>query len=265
MGAELAVVECDPAALSRAIRTAALATDEDDPYTEMFVRIDGTGIDTPASTADAPLASFCTLHQSLFEEFTVSEPTAAIFPIQPMLDWLEYFEAEQSLTITVVGETGAEYASAFRFESDRRELLFDCVDAPGLIEDVEITLPDRFVDGQFLDESGDPVPTTVETTGEELDRLVEAVSRCRGVERYPLSNREEELSFEMTGERTTVSGTLAGTVDGPAFEHRYGPAFARVVRAVEGQVTLQTGPNHPLAVRCTDPGVTYRYVFTADR
>lgn len=265
MGAELAVVECDPAALSRTISTAALTTAEEDPYTEMFVRIDTEGIDTPASTVDAPLTSFCTLHPSLFEEFTVFEPTAAIFAIEPMLDWLEYFEDESSLTITVVGETGAEYASAFRFESDRRELLFDCVDAPELIEDVEISLPDRFVDTQFLDESGEPVPTTVETTAEDLGRLVAAASRCTGVESYPLSSRGGTLSFEMTGERTRISGTLAGTVDGPEFDHRYGPAFARIVRAVEGQVTLQTGPNHPLAICCTDPGVTYRYVLTADR
>ena len=263
MGAELAVIECDPAALSRAISTAALATAEEDPYTEMFVRIDGNGIDTPASTVEAPLASFCTLHPSLFEAFTVFESTAALFPIEPMLDWLAYFEEEQSLTITVVGEAGAEYASAFRFESDRRELRFDCLDTPELIEDVEITLPDRFVDTQFLTESGEPVPTTVETTVEELDRLVEAAARCAGIEMYPLFCREGTLSFELTGERTAVSGTLDATVDGPAFEHRYGVEFARIVRAVEGQVTLQTGPDHPLAVCCTEPGVTYRYVLTA--
>jgi hypothetical protein len=263
MGAELAVIECDPAALSRAIRTAALATAEEDPYTEMFVRIAEDGIDTPARSVDAPLASFCTLHPSLFEEFTVSESTAALFPIEPMLDWLDYFAEESSLTLTVVGEAGAEYASAFRFESDRRRLQFDCVDAPELIEDVDISLPDRFADTQFLDESGEPVPTTVETTAAELDRLIEAVSRCTGVEGYPLSSHGEGLSFEVTGERTTVSGTLAGTVDGPDCQHRYGSEFARSVRAVEGQVTLQTGPDHPLAVHCTDPGVTYRYVLTA--
>lgn len=262
MGAELVAIECDPAALSRAISTAALATAEEDPYTEMFVRIDGTGIDTPASAVDAPLASFCTLHPSLFEEFTVFESTAALFPIEPMLDWLAYFDDEQSLTITVVGESGAEYASAFRFESDRRELRFECLDAPELIENVEITLPDRFVDRQFLAESGEPAPTTVETTAEELDRLVEAAARCAGVESYPLSYRGGRLTFELSGERTAVSGTLDAAVDGPAFEHRYGAEFARIVRAVEGEVTLQTGPNHPLAVRCTDPGVTYRYVLT---
>jgi hypothetical protein len=262
MGEELAVIECDPAAFSRAISTAALTADEDDPYTEMFVRFDSEGIDTPASAVDAPLASFCTIHSSLFEEFTVFEPTAALFPIEAMLDWLAYFEEEQSLTITLCGVAGAEYAQAFRFQSDRREVRLACVDAPELIEDVEITLPSRFVETQFLDDSGTPVPTTVETTAEELTRLIEAASRCRGVESYPLSVRDGELRFEITGEHTTASGTLAGTVDGPDFQHRYGPEFARIVRALDGQVTLQTGPSHPLAARCTEPGVTYRYVLT---
>jgi len=263
MGEELAVIECDPATLSRAISTAALTADDDDPYTEMFIRVDSDGIDTPAGTVDASLASFCTFHPSLFEEFTVFEPTAALFPIEPMLDWLAYFEDEQSLTIAVCGEAGAEYARSFRFRSDRREVRLACADSPELIEDVEITLPDRFVETQFLDESGAPVPTTVETTAAELGRLTEAASRCHGVESYPLSARDGELSFEMSGERTTVSGTLAGTVEGPDFQHRYGTEFARVVRSVEGQVTLQTGPTHALAARCTDPGITYRYVLTA--
>lgn len=263
MGEELAVIECDPATLSRAIRTAALTTDEEEPYSEMFVRVDSDGIDTPASAVDAPLASFCTLHPSLFEEFRVFESTAALFPIEPMLDWLAYFEEEPSLRIAVVGEAGAAYARAFRFESDRREARFACIDAPELIEDVEITLPDRFVETQFLDDAGEPVPTTVETTAEELTRLVEAASRCQGVEQYPLSASGGELGFEISGERTTASGTLAGTVEGPDFQHRFGHEFAQIARAMEGQVTLQTGPTHPLAARCTDPGVTYRYVLTA--
>lgn len=262
MGEALAVIECEPETLSRAISTAALATDEDDPYTKMFVRIDEDGIDTPASAVDAALASFCTLHPSLFEEFSVIESTGALFQIESVLQWLAYFEDEESLTVTVVGERGAEYASAVRFESERREVVVECISAPALLEEVEITLPDRFGDGQFCDESGTPVPTTVETTAEELGRLVDAVSYCDGVESYPLAVREDELVFEISGERTTASGTLAGTVDGPAFEGRYGPELARVLRAVDGQITLQTGPEHPLAITCTDPGVTYRYVLT---
>lgn len=259
---ELAVLECDPAVLSQAISTAALTTSDTGSETEMFIRVDESGIDTPASAVGAGHGSFCTVSPALFDDFGVTEPTMALFQVEPILDWLAYFDTAESLTVSIRGETGAEYASQFQLRGEHQTVTLDCVNAPALLDDVEITLPDRFADDQFLDEAGDPVPTTVETTAAELDRLIEAAARCRGADAYPLAGADGELFFELTGERTRASGTLAGTVTGPDFNHEFGSEFARVVRAVEGQLTLQTGPENPLAVHHTEPGVTYRYVLT---
>lgn len=261
MADELAAVQCAPDTLGRAIGTAALAVEGHDPRTEMFVRIRPGFIDTPASAVDALLGSYCTFDASLFEDLTVSEPTAAVLPVGPALDWLDYF-ADESLTVSVLGESGAEYASAIRFAGERRTATLDCIEPTTVLDAVEIALPDRFEDGQYLDEDRHPLPATAETSAAELGRLVAAADRCQ-VDSYPLTFGDE-IQFEIGGERSTASGTLAGSVEGPTVSHQFGPELARIVRAIDGQVTLQTGPDHPLAVRCTDPGVTYRYVLTPE-
>lgn len=262
MADDLAVLQCEPETLQRAIGTAALAVAGHDPRTEMFVRIRPGYIDTPANAIDAPLGSFCTFDDSLFEEFTVFESTAALLPVGPALDWLDYFADNNSVTVSVLGESGAEYASALEFASERRTATLDCIDPTTVLDAVEITLPDRFADGQFLDDDRQPVPTTAETSAAELERLIAAADRCQ-VDSYPLS-LTDELGFEVGGEHSTAAGTLAGTVEGTAVSHQFGPGLARIVQGIEGQVTLQTGPDQPLAVLCTDPGVTYRYVLTPE-
>ena len=262
MADELAVLQCDPETLGQAIGTAALAVEGHDPRTEMFVRIRPEHIDTPASAVGAPLGSYCTFDGSLFEEFTVFESTAAVLPVGPALDWLEYFADDESLTVSVLGESGAEYASALQFTNEARTATLNCIEPTTVLDAVEITLPDRFEDGQYLDEDRNPLPTTAETSARELERLVAATERCQ-VDSYPLT-LDGELRFEVRGEHSTAAGTLAGSVEGPTVSHQFGPEFARIVRAIDGQVTLQTGPSQPLVVRCTDPGVTYRYVLTPE-
>ena len=255
---DLALLQSDPETLRQAIGTAALAVDGHDPRTEMFVRIRSEFVDTPASAVDAHLGSYCTFDASLFDELTMVEPTAAVLPVGAVLEWLTYFD-DESLTVSVLGETGAEYASAIQFAGERQTATLDCIEPTTVLDAVETTLPDHFEDGQYLDEDRNPLPTTAETTATELTRLVAAAERCQ-VDSYPLT-LGEGLQFEIRGAHSTASGTLAGSVEGPAVSQQFGPGFARIARAIDGQVTLQTGPEGPLVVRCTDPGVTYRYVL----
>lgn len=261
MAEELAAMQCNPDTLQQAIGTAALAVEGHDPSSKMFVRLRPGYIDTPASAVDAQLGSYCTFDAALFEEFTVFESSAAVLPVGPALDWLEYF-ADDSLTVSVLGETGAEYASAFRFASERRTATLDCIDPTTVLDAVEVTLPDRFEEGQYVDDDRHPLPTTAETSAAELGHLVAAAEHCQ-VDSYPLT-LDDGLRFEVDGAHSTASGTLAGSVEGPPVSHQFGPEFARIVRALDGQVTLQTGPDQPLVVRCTDPGVTYRFVLAPE-
>ncbi len=117
-------------------------------------------------------------------------------------------------------------------------VVVDCPDDPVVLENGETDLPGRFADTRFLDEDGNPMATTVETTAAELGRLV----------------------VDVEGEGTTATAPLEATIDGPAVTNHYGPDFAAVVRGLSGPVTLQTGPGEPVAFVQSDPEYTLRFV-----
>jgi hypothetical protein len=128
------------------------------------------------------------------------------------------------------------------------------------LETVETGLPDRFADTQFLDEDGNPMPTTVEVTAAELGRLVDAVDLAASEEGYPLVVRDGNLVTDVRGEESSAVAPLDATVDGPAVTNHYGPDFAAVVRGLSGPVTLQTGPGEPVAFVQNESAYTLRFV-----
>jgi hypothetical protein len=258
MTEELAVLEGHPDHLANAIKRAALYAEDTDAHEAMFVEVDEEGIETPASAPDATQAAYCTMGAELFDDLRVIEPVKALFPVVDVLEWLAWFD-EPSVTVTLVGAPGAEVVSEFVITGSDHEVRLDCLSNPAFLEDVELWLPQCFDGTQFLDPAGDPVPTRIATDITALERIVDAVDRCEDVGTYPLILDDGSLLFEVHGETATVSGDLNATVDGPDFAHRFGPGFARIVRALEGEVTLQTGPDHPLAVVRERPGVTLRY------
>lgn len=262
MGEGLAVIEGEGDVIADALRAAALGGNGNEPRTEMFVDITADGLETPASTVDAAQRSYCTLSPELFDRLSVFEPTAALIPVVEVLDWLEWFTDSEPITLRFVGDPGAEMAAQLRLVGDRSKVAVDCAADPTLLDEIEFSLPDRFDGRVFLDEHGDPVPTRIETTAAELSRVASAARRC-GVDRYPLTVTAGQVNFGLTDEGTQVEGQLDATVDGPGFARQYGPGFGRVVRTIDGTVTLWTGPNEPLAVVTTAPGTTVRHVVRA--
>lgn len=260
MRTELAAVEGDPTRIGRVIKRAALYGDGTDPHDEMFVRVDSGGIETPAGAPEASQISYCTMRADLFDRLVATQSVKALFPVANLVDWLSWFD-DSRVRVGLIGEQGAETVSELLVSGETGDVRLDCIDDPALLADLELWLPGRFDGARFLDADGAPVSTQVETTVEELRRVVEAADRCDDEAWYPLAVADDTLTFEIGVEGTTVSGELDGTVDGPAFDAEYGPGFARVVRTLDGEVTLQTGPDQPLAVVQERAEMTLRYVL----
>ena len=116
----------------------------------------------------------------------------------------------------------------------------------------------------FEDETG----TT--RTGLDLDAL-RMYLRWRGLTLADVRADPDRLrdpgsvgeTHDPTDGGTQVEGQLDATVDGPGFAEEFGSSFGRVVRAVDGTVTLYTGPDQPLAVVTTVPGAIFRHVVHA--
>jgi hypothetical protein len=256
----LAVVESDPATFAAAIETAALHDGTAPADREMFVRIDDDCVETPASGAGAQRASYCTIDGDRFDRLAVTGGTVdAMFDIAAVLSWLEWVDGDR-LTARFEGQAGI--ASRLTLSSNGDEVGVACVDDPAVLDSVETYLPDRFDDTTFLDEAGTPLPTTVETTAGELSRLVDAVDLAAAPEAYPLAVREGGLAVNVEGDSATVSASLDTDVAGPDVTNRYGEGFAAVVRGIDGDVTLQTGPGEPVAFVQKGPTHTLRFVVS---
>lgn len=263
MEGELVHIECSPAELTFIIQTAALYAEDNDPHREMYLRVTEDGVETPASTRGANQTSFCSLSGARFSEFSVSEPISVLFSIPTVLEWISWFGDEQTISVDIIGEEGAELGDQLRLSGESQSVTIDCLSDPVVLEDIEFWLPERFTeDGQFTDETGEPVPTRIETTAETLQRLVDAAEQCTGAEQYPLRTVDGTLRLDIDGEESSLSGTLPSSVEGPPVDNWYGPGFARVIRGIEGAVTLQTGPEMDVAIVAERPDARLRY-FTA--
>jgi hypothetical protein len=255
----LAVIRSEPTTFASAIGRAALADGTSHADREMFVRLDEDCVETPASGTGARRASYCTLRADRFEEFTVSSAGSvdAMFDVGAVLGWLDWVEGDR-LTVRFEGQAGVTSRLVLECGDDR--VAVACVDDPAVLSTVETFLPDRFAGETFLSDDGTPMPTTVETTVAELERLVRAVDLAEASEGYPLTIRDGRLTADFDGEAARVTAPLGATVDGPAVTNRYGDGFAEVVDGIEGEVTLQTGPGEAVAFVQSGTAYTLRFV-----
>lgn len=260
MSADVAAIESDAGQIERTIRLAALAVEDADAHEEIFVRLTPEYLETPASSPTASQRSFCTFAASQFDRLSAPEPVAALFPVADVLEWLEWFDNQQ-LRVVFAGEPGASLVGTLRLVGEDREVSIDCLQPPDLLDAVEISLPGRFDGARFLDATGDPVPTVVETTAATLETISTAAERCYSGS-YPLGVEDGAIQFELSSNGTIVSATLPATVEGPGFNRQYGPGFGRIARTIQGEVTLQTGPADPLAIVSEREGQVCRYVLT---
>lgn len=263
METELAVIETSPRRLREVVRAAALVSEDNDPYEEMFVEVDDDALETPGGAEDATQASYCTFRAERFERMAASDPVTALFPVPDLLAWLDWLAAESTLRVSFVGQRGLQVASRLVLTADDRTVSLSCFDDPAVLDSIDRWLPERFDDERFLDTAGRPMPTRIETTAADLLPLVEAVEQCEGLDSYPLTTTTDGLSFEVAGETASVTGELDAVVSGPDVDNLYGPGFGRVVRGVEGQIELQTGPHGDLAVLSDHPGTLLRFFVAA--
>jgi hypothetical protein len=262
MGEERARIESTAGEVTEAIRTAALYGDGSDPHEQLFLRVDTDAVETPASPPDAAQTSYCTLSETWFDRLWAEHAVDALVPVERILTWLDWFDVDEQIRVSFRGQSVDRVATEIEISGDKRSATVDCIDDPAIVSSLELWLPDQFEDGVFY-QDGTPFPTQIETTTTALDRICGAAHRC-DLDSYPLRVVGGSLSLSVRGTNARASESLDATVDGPDIDEWYGSGFARFVRAVEGTVTLQTGPGYPLVAVRDAPGVTLRLFIHPD-
>lgn len=254
---------CDPVRMARIIEATALRTGDPDAHDLMFSRLYDDRIDTPASAPDAEQVSFCTGKAGMFDdlELFVDGPVDALFDIDTVITWLRWLGGEaEPATITFEGDPATGVTSTLVHECTSTEVVIPAK-TDWRLGEIDLSLPDRFRGGQFLDRSGEPMPTTVDVGVDELERLVAATNMSRPEDEYEIVIEDEALCLSPDpADGVRVSGVLDADVDGPDVSTTVGPGFERVVSSLEGDVQLQTGRNEPLAIVKDRETFTLRFV-----
>ncbi len=257
----LARVAGTPARLASIIETAALAQGED-PHDEMFVRVSEDAVDTPASAPAAEQISYCTARAAHFDEVSVLRGSDArvLFAVAPALAWLDWLgERHERIEAILRGSHGV--VTEFVLAAGGDEVRLPC-STDWSRTDISEEVVDRFDGERFIDEGGAPYPVRIETAVAELRRLVRAARIAECASDVPLTVRDGDLVIDIDDEgMACVEARLQASVDGPDCRNRYGAGLVRVVTAIEGAVTVQTGPGAPLAIVKDRPDYTLRYVI----
>lgn len=245
----------------RFVRETTLTTDAGEPFYQL-VRLSVTdeGIEATTPTGGSG-PTFCARYEAaFFDSFDgPDEPCLAALGTGATLRWLDWVDGgDAAVTLRGDGEDGIARTIELESGDDRVEvspLPSDTVDP-----DLSTGRPDTFDDGRFVYE-GAPAPTRVETTGETLERLVDATDIV-GDESIPVVVADGEFRLSVVGDLMRGEGVLPGTAEGPDCENRYGDGLAAIARTLTGPVTLQVVPGGPLAVVQDTDDASKRYVLT---
>lgn len=261
----LATLRAPRAVVERMIRLASLQTEAGAYYDEMLIRVTEDGVETPAGKRETSLAAYCTVDEAVFDDVSLSidDGATAIFDIDATLGWLDWLDGDP-VEVVVLGDPQQAFAGTVELRTDEETVRIACRHGPEVLSQVTMELPSRFdEDGQFRLEDGSVAPTTIETTGATLERIADAVELADTVQGYPLTVTDGQLTLEVGSELSFSHAwtDLDGDVTGPDLENQYGVAFAAIAAALDGPVTLQTGPSEPLVVVKTHDHFVLRYVL----
>lgn len=254
---ERATLRCDTATLRRLVDEVTVTADAADP-TFPVVRLSLTAGCVAATTpglGDGPTYAL-EYDPDFFDAYhPPADPLVVPLATAATRRWLDWFEGD-ALTVRFLGDDGV--ASGIELDDGEYDVQVGPLPADAVGADLDAGRPDGFDDGRFAP-GGTPASTTVETTAETLERLVDA-AQIVGDEGVPVVVADGTFRLSVGGDVMDGTGTLPGTVTGPDCANRYGAGLAAIARALRGPVTLQVVPNGPLAVSQETTTATRRYV-----
>jgi hypothetical protein len=261
----LATLSAHREVLQQMVGLASLATEDGAYYDEMLVRVTEERVETPAGKRDTAIAAYCTVSHDAFDDVSVhiDDSAVAIFDIDAALGWLSWVGADE-VDVVLLGDPDDAFAGTLELRTSEETVRIACRHGPEILGEVTTELPSRFGDDdRFRLEDGSYAPTRVETTASELERVADAVDLAETVDGYPFVVEDGSFTLDVGSELSLAHAitSLDGAVSGPDVSNRYGAELAAVARALEGDLTVQTGPDEPLVLVQPHALFTLRYVL----
>lgn len=247
-------------------QTALWPEDVPSPYfRRMLFRVGDGWVDTPAGSLATAPAGYVTFAEAYFDDVQVygDAPVKAVLDAKGVRQMAACIDRDEQTRIDLFGDPDCGCATELRVSAGETTIRFDELPDESFLSDVPEQMPETFDDGRFCLADGSPAPTVVETTAASLSRIVDAVEAVDGAT-YPLSVTEVGPELDVSRRGVSACARLPGRrVEGPSVQNRYGDAFARAVRTLEGGLRLETAPDGPLAIVSENDEYTARIVVPA--
>lgn len=233
-------------------------------HSSVYLDIQPDRVDTIVSSGGGSVNTYCTFEEDYFD--SLDGTTEAILDVQPTLDRLQ-----------VAADGGR---TEFTFDGPEDGRLSETLEAQGalkmgvslpasekVLEKVPGELPTRWDEEErFLSPSGNAHQTFIDTTVEQVAKIIDAVGLDDNLDYFPITVADGEFSMNVGSADDFLSGELKGDVEGPDLQNWYGPGFeAAFEHTLSGDVQLQTTPGeeggNPMAVVQDHQDKTIRHVL----
>lgn len=252
MAAPLATIAAPREACDFAVRQTALWPEgtPEPHFQEMLFRVGDGWIDTPLGTVSSSPSVFMTFTDDRNVDVTLhaDEPVRALTAPGEVQQLFACLGPCEDVTIELYGDPEDGFARELRAHGGETTVRIEHLPGASYVADVPEEMPALFEDGRFHVGPDTPAPTVVETNTDALCRIVEAIEAIGG-STFPLVTDGERPRLDVARHNVFAEAPLEGrVVEGPPVHNIYGPAFARAVRTLRGDVRLETEPGGPLAI-----------------
>lgn len=246
----------------------ALDSPANDPpwiHSDVYLDINEDRVNAVVSAGGGSVLTFCTFTADYFED--IDGEAEAVIDVDHTLERLSVASDGGRMEFEFRGPEGNRLAQTLQARG-ALEMGVALPASEKVFDSVPEDLPDRWdEDNCFLSPSGNPHQTYVDTTVEQVGKIVGAVELDDSIDYFPISVTDGEFVLNVGEGDEYLRGDLsASEVDGADLTNWYGPGFEAVFKkTLSGDVQLQTTPGenggHPMAVVQSDDEKDIRHVL----
>lgn len=250
------------------LEQSALSNPGSDPawiHSDVYLAVEEDRVETIIAAGGGSVLTYCTFEDSYFE--SIDGSAEAIIDVERTLERLKVASDGGRMRFELVGPDDG-LAEQLRAEG-ALQMAVTLPASDKALDRVPAELPERFNDSEaFLSPSNNPHQTVIDTTAEQVAKIVEAVELEDSTEYFYVTVEDGEFVLDVGDDLNYLRGDLvASNVDGPDLRNRYGPGFeAAFKHTLSGGVQLQTTPaddgGTPLAVVQVENNRTLRHVLS---
>lgn len=269
---ELATIDTPIAKLRELIQKSSLSGGAGDPYFgDVYVHLnDDEVLNTLVGAPGGVLTAYCTFEEPALDaaELGTDEDARAVINVARLQSFLDFVSDGGDVRLALRGTPGDIAGAMEIYGALNTRVMLKAGEKS--LESVPMGVPERFDDEErfhSVDEEKGALPVTIETTAEDVQRIIDVVDYDPNTTYYPIAVEDGDLHLDIGRDsgRDAVWGALADAeVDAPDdFKNQYGEGFKEVFDNLSGAVTLQTAPGDaPLViVQEVVEGVTARYII----